>query len=205
MIRALAVLREALKSTDADAKLAAVRALSNWDNVALLPDLQAIAATATDARLKTLAARGVARLEALGFDVTGMPNLAQGGTATSPDGLKSDGRGGPPAAAIDGNRNTYWDEVDNQKLYQLRIQMKRPATVRALRIIGYQHERYVPKDFEILCDDKLVKTMTDAPYRDNILMVVLPPTRCTTVQLDITGVYGPSPAIRELEIYGKAD
>ena len=176
--QALAVLREALKSTDTDAKLAAVRALSNWDNVALLPDLQAIADTATDARLKALAARGVARLEALGFDVTGMPNLAQGGTATSPDGLKSDGRGGPPAAAIDGNRNTYWDEVDNQKLYQLRIQMKRPATVRALRIIGYQHERYVPKDFEILCDDKLAKTMTDAPYRDNVLMVVLPPTRC---------------------------
>ena len=49
-----------------------------------------------------------------------------------------------------------------------------------------------------------MKTVTDAAYRENVLMVVLPPTRCTTVQLNITGAYGPSPAIRELEIYAKA-
>jgi hypothetical protein len=83
--------------------------------------------------------------------------------------------------------------------------MKRPATVRAIRIIGFQHQSYAPKDFEIVCDDQVVKTMTDAPYRENVLMVVFPPTRCTAIQLNITGSHGPSPAIRELEIYGKAE
>ena len=126
---ALAALREALQGAAADAKLAAVRALSNWDSGAPLADLQAVAETATDPKLKALAARGVTRLETFGFDVTGLPNLARGGTATNPDGLKSDGAGGPPAAAIDGDPQTYWDEVDDQKLYQLRVQMQRPATV----------------------------------------------------------------------------
>jgi hypothetical protein len=202
---ALAALREALKTGDADAKLAAVRALSNWGTGAPLADLQAVAETAADAKLKALAARAVARLESLGFDVTGMPNLARGGTATNPDGLKADGQGGPPAAAIDGDAGSYWDEVDNEKLYQLRIQMPRPATVRAIRIVGFHHQNYAPKDFEIVCDAKVVTTMTDAAYRENVLLVVLPPTHCTSLQLNITGSYGPSPAIRELEIYGKAD
>jgi len=202
---ALAALREALQSGDADAQLAAVRALTDWPNGAPLADLQAVAETAADAKLKALAARGAGRLEALEFDVTGLPNLALGGTATNPDGLASDGRGGPPAAAIDGNRETYWDEVDNQKLYQLRIRMKQPAAVRAIRIIGFHHLNYAPKDFEIVCDDSVVKTVTDAPYRDNVLLVVLPATRCTAIQLNITGAYGASPAIRELEIYGKVD
>lgn len=203
--QALPVLRAALQDGDADAKLAAVRALADWANGAPLADLKTIAETAADPKLKALAARGAARLEALGFDVTGMPNLALGGAATNPDGLASDGQGGPPAAAIDGNPNTYWDEVDNQKLYQVRVQMQRLATVRAIRIIGFHHQNYAPKDFEIVCDDNVVKTVTDAPYRDNVLMVVLPPTRCTTIQLNITGSYGPSPAIRELEIYGMPD
>jgi hypothetical protein len=35
-----------------------------------------------------------------------------------------------------------------------------------------------------------------------VLTVSLPPTRCTAVDLKITGYYGGSPAIRELEIYG---
>ena len=203
--RALAVLRASLQSGDADAQLAAVRALADWETGAPLEDLRAVAKTAADAKLKALAARGAARLEALGFDITGMANLALGGTATNPDGLRADGQGGPPAAAIDGERQTYWDEIDNQKLYQLRIQMKQPATVRALRIVGFQHQQYAPKDFEIVCDDEVVKTIADASYRDNVLMVVVPPTRCTAIQLNITGSHGPSPAIRELEIYGKTE
>lgn len=203
--KALSALRAALKSDDAEVKLAAVRALSNWDSAAPMADLRAVAETATDAKLKAMALRGVAQLEVYGFDPTGLQNLARGATATNPDGLKSDGAGGPPAAAIDGTPGTYWDEVDNQKLYQLRVQMKRPALIRGIRIVGYQQENFAPKDFEIVCDDKVVKTVKDAHYRDNVLMVVLPPTRCTTLQLNITGSYGPSPAIRELEIYGKAN
>jgi len=43
----------------------------------------------------------------------------------------------------------------------------------------------------------------DAQYQDNTLVVTLPATQCTTIQLNITGYYSRSPAIRELEIYGK--
>jgi hypothetical protein len=129
-------------------------------------------------------------------------NLALGGKATNPDGLAADGEGGPPQSAIDGNPNTYWDEVDNQKLYQLRVEMKKPAVVATIRILGYKHQEFAPKDFEILCDGKVVKQVRDAQYQNNLLTVPLPPTRCTTVELKITGYYGGSPAIRELEIYG---
>ena len=52
----------------------------------------------------------------------------------------------------------------------------------------------------MLCDGKVVATVKDAQYDNNVLIVDLPPTRCTTVQLDITGSHGPSPAIRELDL-----
>jgi len=201
--RALAALRAALKSDDAEAKLAAVRALLNWDTAAPLPDLQEVLATATDPKLKALAERAVSRLEMIGFDVKGRKNLALGATATNPDGLKPDGQGGPPSAAIDGDPKTYWDEVDGQPLYQLRVQLKQPATVCAIRISGWRHHNHAPKDFEVLCDDRVLKSVTNAQYQDNQLLVVLPPTRCATIQLNITGYYPKSPAIRELEIYGK--
>ena len=200
--QALAVLRNALKGDDAEAKLAAVRALSNWGNAAPLEDLRRVATTASDARLKALAERGVAQLEALGFDPRGYPNLARQAVATNPDGLKPDGAGGPPAAAVDGNLETYWDEVDNQKLYQLRVQMKQAATVRAIRITGWAHHSFSPKDFDVLCDGKVVKSIKGAEYQDKRLLVVLPATRCATIQLNITGYYPKSPAIRELEIFG---
>jgi len=70
--------------------------------------------------------------------------------------------------------------------------------------MGYQQQNYAPKDFEVLCDDKVVKKIPDAQYTDNLLTIALPPTTCTTVELRITGYYGKSPAIRELEIYGKS-
>jgi HEAT repeat protein len=130
------------------------------------------------------------------------PNLARGATATNPDGLAADGQAGGPQAAIDGDPKTYWDEVDGEKLYQLRVQMKRPAVVAAMRITGYRQENFAPRDFEVLCDGKAVKQVKNARYVNNVLSVPLPPTRCTVVELKITGYYGGSPAIRELEIYG---
>ncbi len=130
-------------------------------------------------------------------------NLARGGAATSPDGLDADGHASGDAAAIDGNPNTYWDEKDGQKLYVLRVQLRRPATVSAIRILGFQHHNYAPKDFEVLCDDAVVKKVQDAQYRENLLTVLLPPTPCSAVELRITGYYGRSPAIRELEVFGK--
>ncbi len=128
-------------------------------------------------------------------------NLARGATATSPDGLDKDGGAGGDQAAIDGNPNTYWDEVDGQKLYRLKIELKAPAEVSAVSILGYNHHSYAPKDFEILCDDKVVKTVKNATYKDNKLLVTFPKARCKTLELKITGYYPSSPAIRELQIY----
>jgi HEAT repeat protein len=130
-------------------------------------------------------------------------NLSLGATATSPDGLESDGAASGDQAAIDGNPATYWDEADGQKLYILRVQLKQPATVSAIRITGYQHHNYAPKDFDILCDDKVVKKVANAQYQNNLLTILLPPTQCAVVELKITGYYGRSPAIREIEIFGE--
>ena len=46
-----------------------------------------------------------------------------------------------------------------------------------------------------------MKRVAKAKYHDNELIVVFPRTRCTSIELKITGHYGKSPAIRELGIY----
>lgn len=301
---ALAALRQAAKSPDADVKLAAIKALSGWADGAPLDDLVAAATAGGDARCRILALRGVAQLtplaakerdpdkvlegvtRALGaadrpeekkqlisaigsipclgalkaaaaalkepavseeaglaamqvadaiwrqsqpeaaavakqlqeaqspaireraaallLKISKADNLALGAVATSPDGLDKDGAAGGDQAAIDGDPATYWDEEDGKDLYILRVQLQVPATVAVLRIMGYQHQNYAPKDFEILCDDKVVKKVTNAQYDNNLLTVAIPPTKCSTVELRITGYYGQSPAIRELELYSKA-
>jgi len=132
------------------------------------------------------------------------PNLALGATATSPDGLDSDGAASGDQAAIDGDPATYWDEVDNQALYVLKVTFKAPTEVSAIRITGHVQHSYAPKDFEILCGDQVVKTIRDAWYESNQFAVSFPATRCTSLELRITGYYGQSPAIRELEIFGPA-
>lgn len=129
-------------------------------------------------------------------------NLARGATATSVDGLRPDHAGRGPEAAIDGDPKTYWDETDDQKLYQIRVALKRPAVVHTIRITGFNQHSYAAKDFDVVCDDKPVKSVRAAGYTANVLTVELPPTRCATVQLNITGCYGRSPAIREFEIFG---
>lgn len=134
---------------------------------------------------------------------TSPDNLARGATATNPDGLRPDGQGQGPFAALDGNPSSYWDETDNQKLYQIRVQLRQRATVACIRILGWQHHNYAPKDFEVICDGKVVKKVEDAQYKDNVLTLALPPTECGTVELKITGYHGRSPAIRELGIYGE--
>lgn len=144
------------------------------------------------------------RLAALHLKFGDFHNLALGATASSPDGLDSDGQAGGDQAAIDGNPKTYWDEVDNQKLYRLRVQLQQRSKVAILRIMGFQHQHYAPKDFEVLCDDRVVKKVENARYQQNLLTLEIPPTECTTLELKITGSYGPSPAIRELEIYSVA-
>jgi hypothetical protein len=130
-------------------------------------------------------------------------NLCRGATATNLDNLTPDGQGQGPFAALDGNPETYWDETDNQPLYWLRVQLKEPATVSCLRILGYQHHNYSPKDFDVLGDGKPIKKVENAVYEMNLLTVDLPPTECRTIELKITGYYGQSPAIRELGLFGK--
>jgi hypothetical protein len=130
------------------------------------------------------------------------PNLALGGTASNLDGLEPDKQGKPAWAAIDGDSNTYWDETNGQKLYWIRVQLKQPAKVASIRIQGFMQHEYAPKDFEIICDGKVVKKVEDAQYTDNWLSVGFPACDCSTLELKITRYYAASPAIRELQIYG---
>jgi hypothetical protein len=131
-------------------------------------------------------------------------NLCRGATATNLDGLTPDGQGQGPFAAIDGDPASYWDETDNQKLYWLRVQLRQKATVACLRLLGFKHHDYAPKDFEVVCDGKTVQKVENAQYQSNLLTLDLPPTECRIFELKITGYYGQSPAIRELGLFSKA-
>ena len=53
----------------------------------------------------------------------------------------------------------------------------------------------------MVCDGKTVSKVSDALYANNRVIVGLPRTRCTSLELKITGHYGGSPAIRELGIF----
>lgn len=92
--------------------------------------------------------------------------------------------------------------MDNKKVYRLVVTFPSRRKIAILRITGFGHHSYAPKDFDILCDRKVVKTVRDAQYQSNILTVELPETACKTLELKITGYYGASPAVRELEVYG---
>ncbi len=148
---------------------------------------------------------GIRELEIYDLDATakgfGLVNLARDATARSPDGIEKDGAAGGDPAAIDGNSETYWDEQDDHRLYLLKIDLPRPANVSAISILGHKHHDFAPKDFRILCDNEVVKTVQGATYIDNELVVVFPSTRCKSLELAISGCYGKSPAIRELGIY----
>jgi hypothetical protein len=47
----------------------------------------------------------------------------------------------------------------------------------------------------------VLKEAKDAAYTNNILLLEFPKTTCKKLQLKITGCYGKSPAIRELEVF----
>lgn len=145
------------------------------------------------------------RAEALRVKWSRPANLAPRGIASSPDDLEKDGAAGGDQAGIDGDPATYWDEVDGKSLYRYRVTFAEEVRISALSIMGYQHHNFAPKDFDVLCDGKLVQSVREAVYRDNVLVVAFPTTSCRTVELEITGRYGPSPAIRELEIYAASE
>jgi hypothetical protein len=139
--------------------------------------------------------------ESAWFVVGSLVNVAPQGKASSPDDLEKDGASGGDQAAIDGNPATYWDEENGKGLYRLAVSLPQPERLAAISIMGYEHHQYAPKNFEILCDGKVVKTIENAQYEDNLLIVKLDPVTCSTVELKITGYYGQSPAIRELGLY----
>ena len=55
---------------------------------------------------------------------------------------------------------------------------------------GYGHHNYAPKDFEVLCDGRVVKKVENAQYDDNFLLLRLDEATCTSVDLKITGYHG---------------
>ena len=132
-------------------------------------------------------------------------NLALGATADSPDELDSDGETSGDQAAIDGKADTYWDEIDDQALYRLRLKFPAETAVAVLWITGFSHHNYAPKDFDVVCDGRVVKSVRDARYRNNKLRVDFEKTVCRSLELKITGYYGASPAIRELEVFETAE
>ena len=141
------------------------------------------------------------RAAALLVAARSLPNLAAGGRAESPDGLEGDGASSGDAAAIDGDPGTYWDEVDGHDLYRLVVHLREASTVSAALITGYQHHSFAPKDLDVICDGVTVAEIRGAVYEDNRLLVTFTPVRCAVFELRITGYYGGSPAIRELELY----
>ncbi len=130
------------------------------------------------------------------------PDLARDASATSPDGIDSDGAASGDQAAIDGDPATYWDEADNQAEYRLLVTFPSEREVGAIRITGHQHHSYAPRDFAVLCDGAVVAEVVEAAYEANVFALTFPAVRCTTLELRITGYHGRSPAIRELEVFG---
>lgn len=132
------------------------------------------------------------------------PNLALGAVTSSPDGLEKDGAANGDAGANDGNLETYWDEADGQSEYILELTFPAPVEVGALRITAWQQHNYAARDFDVLCDGRVVCEVHEAEYTDNSFSLKLPPTSCTRLTLRITGCYGASPAIREIQVFGPA-
>jgi hypothetical protein len=147
---------------------------------------------------------GEAKQLLAGLGLAGPPptNIAGRGSASSPDGWEKDGSASGDAAAIDGNPDTFWDEEDGKPLYRLRIDFSSTVKIVGIRILGFEHHNFAPKDFDVCCDDAVVKEVRGATYENNRLRLMLPVSQGRSVELKITGYYGGSPAIRELEIIG---
>ncbi len=136
-------------------------------------------------------------------DILKPANLALGATASSPDGLESDGTSGGDQAAIDGNPDTYWDEVDGADQYRLKVTFQQPTDVSSIHIFWHPYEQHQAKNFDVLCDGKLAKDVRNAKCFENEMFVAFAPLRCTSVELVIPGKNGlVSPCIHELQIFG---
>ncbi len=128
-------------------------------------------------------------------------NIAWQGDASSPDGWQPDGASGGDESAIDGDFNTYLDKDDNKPLYRVVVTFPESHTLTGISIYGFSHQNFAPKDFDIIIDGKVVKSIKGATYTNNYYWTQFPAVQGKTVELKITDKYGPSPGIRELGIY----
>ena len=126
-------------------------------------------------------------------------NYALGAKATSTG--RADGDAIGPHGAVDGYSDSYWDETNGQKTYLLNLTLAKPSTINAVSILGWNHHDYAPRNFELIINGKTVKTVTDAVYDQNLLLIGIPRVECRTLQLRVTASYGESPAVRELSLY----
>jgi len=102
-------------------------------------------------------------------------NLAIGATVDSPDGLEQDWcighrEGCRDSWAADGILDTYWDEMDQQEVYRLKLRLAPEHAlidVAALAITAFSHYRFAPRTWVIFCDNRSVAEVTDAVYEDN--------------------------------------
>ncbi len=163
-------------------------------------------ADAVSALQQIVAANGDAALHARAVkvlkDILQPMNLALTATASSPDGLEPDGASGGDQAAIDGNVNTYWDEVDNATPYRLKITFVEPKDVSSINILWHPYEQHQAKNMDVLCDGAVVAEVREASCFEHEMFVAFPAVRCTTVELVIPGRNGlVSPAIHECQIF----
>ena len=135
-------------------------------------------------------------------DILKPVNLALGATATSPDGLDSDGASGGDQAAIDGDPNTYWDEVDHADLYRLKVTFRDAREVALINILWHPYEQHQAKNLDVLCDGKVVAEVRKAKCFENEMCIPFSSVRCTSVELVIPGKNSlVSPAIHEFQIF----
>jgi type 1 glutamine amidotransferase/HEAT repeat protein len=189
------VLTGLLSQDDAGRQAELIRILAARNATSSLAALEK-AAEAADATVRQEARK------ALGSLAPKLVNLALGATATSPDGLDSDGASGGDKAAIDGDPNTYWDEVDGAELYRLKVTLKEPRDVSSINILWHPYEQHQAKNLDVLCDGKVVAEVRQAKCFDNEMFIAFPSVRCTSVELVIPGRNGlVSPAIHEFQIF----
>ena len=124
------------------------------------------------------------------------------GTASSPDGLVPDWGGGEATNAVDGNENTYWDQVDRAAGPHI-LQLAEPAAFAGYSFTAYNANSFAPKTWTLTCDGVEVDAQTDYNYGSGTSFSVClnAAHTCSIAQLRISAWYGASPAIRELKLH----
>ena len=73
----------------------------------------------------------------------------------------------------------------------------------SVHILWHPYEQHQAKNFDVLCDGKVVREVRNARCFENEMFVALKPGRCTFVELAIPGKNGlVSPCIHELQVFG---